>query len=102
MAKFSAVLLLPVFTLLGLVRTVDRQPITFVLDRHNYTLKSWAAKLVALAASSMTQACLAWIIIWAFYDFRYSVANSVLPEQLDFYPLWAAVIADHPPLSGVV
>jgi len=100
-AKFSAVLLLPVFTLLLLVRTVDRQPIAFAPGRRHYTLKSWSPKLATLAASSLTQAFIAWIIIWAFYDFRYSAANSALPKQLDFYPPWASVIADHPPLSGV-
>jgi hypothetical protein len=100
-AKFSAVLLLPIFTLLLLVRTVDRQPIAFAPGRRHYTLKSWSAKLATLAASSLTQAFIAWIIIWAFYDFRYSAANSALPKQLDFYPPWASVIADHPPLSGV-
>lgn len=84
-AKFSAVLLLPIFILLALVRCADGNPLTLGRKR---VFTTWRSKLGALAVSTLAQGLVAWAVIWTFYGFRYSAFNPALPAATQFYWPW--------------
>jgi Dolichyl-phosphate-mannose-protein mannosyltransferase len=76
-AKFSAVLLLPMMALCALVHLATRR------DR-----------LGPILLSAAGHAVVAFAIIWAFYGFRYSAFNPALPPADGFIEPWPAMYAN--------
>jgi len=76
-AKFSAVLLVPMFGLIGLVWAVGEARRT-----------GWAQPIRRLARTSLVHAAAAWAIIWMFYGFRYSAFAPPLAEGATFNHGW--------------
>jgi hypothetical protein len=74
-AKFTAVLLLPVFIVLALVRIFRREPLTLA----GRSFDSVPAKAGAIAVSTAAQGLVAVAIIWAFFGFRFGMFNPALP-----------------------
>ena len=83
-AKFSAVLLVPMFVLIAAVRALAPAPLT-LLGR---TCDSRAGKFGAAALSALGQGLVAAVVIWAFYGFRYQAANPALPPAAHFILRW--------------
>jgi hypothetical protein len=83
-AKYSAPLLLPVFVALTAVRAVAPEPLV-LLGR---TWTSRGGKFGAAALSALGQGMVAALVIWAFFGFRYSAANSALPPFDHFIRPW--------------
>jgi 4-amino-4-deoxy-L-arabinose transferase-like glycosyltransferase len=73
-AKFSAVLLVPILLLLAAIHWVIRSP----ADRRG----RW------LLWSMATHAVVAWLIIWACYDFRFSAAGNGVAPPDQFIRSW--------------
>ncbi len=88
-AKFSAVLLLPMLGLLGLARVFEPEPLVFRGRRTG----SRGGKLAAVAVSGILHAAVALVVIWAFYGFRYSAANPALPPMSQFILPWESLLA---------
>jgi hypothetical protein len=74
-AKYSAILLLPVFVALGTVRAFAAE--SYIFGRQSFSTRS--SKLIAIALSLIGHGAFAAIVIWAFYGFRYASANPNLP-----------------------
>jgi Dolichyl-phosphate-mannose-protein mannosyltransferase len=86
-AKYTAVLLLPIFGLLLAIRAFHPQPLVLAgrsLDRP-------PAKLLGLALSLLTHGAAAIFTIWAFCGFRYTAFNPGLPAGAFSLP-WAFVL----------
>ncbi len=83
-AKFSAPLLLPMFILLALVRAFAPEPLQLLGRSWN----SRGAKFGAAALSGLAHGLVAAVVIWAFFGFRYSAANPVLPPMAHFIRPW--------------
>ncbi|MBI2516132.1 MAG: glycosyltransferase family 39 protein [Opitutae bacterium] len=86
-AKYTAVLLLPLFALLALWRVFRSEPL-FWLGRTATT--RWARLWVVLA-STLGHGLVATTIIWAFFGFRYSAMNPALPGG-EFSIPWVAIL----------
>lgn len=74
-AKFSAVLLLPMMAIMAAARALEPTPWIF-LGRTHTTVR---ARLGALLLSGVGHAALAILVIWTFYGFRYAAFNPALP-----------------------
>ncbi len=75
-AKFSAVLLLPMMALCAAVHIATRR-----------------GRAGAVVLSALGHAAVAFGIIWAFYGFRYSAFNPALPAAEQFIQAWPEMIA---------
>jgi 4-amino-4-deoxy-L-arabinose transferase-like glycosyltransferase len=74
-AKYTAVLLLPIAVLMATVRILRPVPLTF--GRATFTTRR--GRLGAILASTTAQGLVAIAVIWAFFGFRYSVGHPALP-----------------------
>ena len=74
-AKYTAVLLLPLAVVLALVRTLQPAPLELAGRKFATPL----GRLGAITASTAAQGLVALGVIWAFFGFRYSLFNPVLP-----------------------
>ena len=83
-AKFSAVLLLPMMALLAIARCAAPVPMAF--GRRVYATPQ--AKLALMSGSALVHAVVAVFVIWAFYGFRYSDFNPALPAAHQFIRRW--------------
>lgn len=86
-AKYTAVLLLPIFGLLIVLRALA--PATFVLFGRSYATRP--GRFAAMAASLVGQGLVAVVVIWAFSGFRYSAFNPALPPGTFIVP-WSEVL----------
>ena len=87
-AKFSAVLLLPVFALLILGRTFGPDTVVVALGgagAGRHALARRPAKFAALAALLVVQGAATWAIIWTFFGWRYRAFAPGLPPAWKFY-----------------
>lgn len=88
-AKFSAVLLLPMCALLALVRLTDGRPLAW---NGRPAVRTRLGRAALLLGSAAVHAAAAWLIIWAFHRFRYEPApNASLVN--DYTRPWAEVLA---------
>jgi len=83
-AKYSAVLLLPMIIAMAIVRAFAPEPLSLA-GRSFHT--RWG-KLGAAALSALGHGAVAALIIWAFYGFRYSAFNPALPPAIQFIRTW--------------
>lgn len=83
-AKFSAVLLLPMMAAMALARAWHPDVLRF----RGRTLASRPGKLAAITLSTVGQGLVAIVIIWAFYGFRYQAFNPDLPAAEHFIRPW--------------
>ena len=79
-AKFTSVLLPPTLFALTLVHFWQRRP------RPGQNTSTTDLKLPALALSALIHALTAWIVIWAFFGFRYAAQNPALPPGSFSFP----------------
>lgn len=83
-AKYSAVLLIPVFGGLALLRALDPAP--WQLGRFTFTTAR--SRLGAAIVSALGHGVMACVVIWACYGFRYSAFNPALPPADQFIRSW--------------
>ncbi len=86
-AKYTAVLLLPMFALAALLRVVSGGPLTLA----GRTWPRPAGKILALTLSALAHGLVAVLTIWAFCGFRYAAFNPQLPAG-DFNLPWDYVL----------
>lgn len=87
-AKFSAVLLLPVFALLILWSTFGSEPVVFALSgwfKAPRTITRPGQKFGVLAALLIAHGIATWAIIWSFFGWRYNAFAPDLPPAWKFY-----------------
>jgi 4-amino-4-deoxy-L-arabinose transferase-like glycosyltransferase len=104
-AKFSAVLLLPVFALLILWCTFAPEPVVIALGGKlmaRRTITRPAGKLGVLAALLVAHGIATWAIIWTFFGWRYSAFVPGLPSAWKFYLPTALVLSDPGLLTKLV
>lgn len=70
-AKFSAVLLIPMLGLLLVARALDPAPLTWRGQVIAHRGRRW----LALLGSAAVHALVVWIVIWAFHGFRWAPVN---------------------------
>ena len=83
-AKYSAVLLLPMIAVMILVRAFAAEP----LQLAGRTFDTRTAKLGAATVSALGHGAVTVLIIWAFYGFRYTAFNPALPPADHFIRPW--------------
>lgn len=74
-AKYTAVLLLPLAVVLALVRALRPEPLVLAGRKFQTPF----GRFGAIAASTAAQGLVALAVIWAFFGFRYSLFNPALP-----------------------
>ena len=87
-AKYTAVLLLPIIIVMVLVRGWRAEPLVLF----GRVFRSRPARFAAMGASTFAQGIVAVAIIWAFFGFRSSTFNPALPAGVYNLP-WAVVLA---------
>ncbi|HWA27702.1 MAG TPA: glycosyltransferase family 39 protein [Lacunisphaera sp.] len=75
LAKYTAVLLLPLAAVLALVRALQSTPLAL----GGRTFASPAGRLGAIVASTAAQGLVALAVVWAGFGFRYNLFNPALP-----------------------
>jgi hypothetical protein len=96
-AKFSFLLLLPVYALLVIWRLAEPAPLATIWRGKERQLASGWAKFTAMASSALFHGVTAWVVIWAFFGFRYSAFAPGLPPGWKFYMPWQVIL----PASGI-
>lgn len=87
-AKYTAVLLLPMAVVMAAVRAMNPAPLAF----GGATFRTRLGRLGAITVSTAAQGLVAAAVIWAFFGFRYRVCNPALPAG-EFNLSWAFVLA---------
>ena len=87
-AKYTAVLLPPLFVLLALLRSISASPLVL----GGRTFATPAGRLGAIAVSTLAHGLVAVFVIWAFCGFRYAAFNPALPAG-EFTPGWDYVLS---------
>ncbi len=87
-AKFTAVLLLPMFTLMALVRIVAGPP----LRCFGRACPNPLARSAFIAGTTIVHGLVALAVIWTFYGWRYTAFNPALPGG-DFAHAWDYVLS---------
>lgn len=83
-AKYSAVFLVPMMVMMALGRAFAPQPLRLM----GGTFTTRAGKFGAAALSALGHGAVAFLVIWAFYGFRYSAFSSALPPADHFIRSW--------------
>lgn len=84
-AKYSAVLLVPMFAGLAAVRALRPEPLVFAGRKFDGV----ASRLAAALLSALGHGLVAVAVIWACYGFRYSAFNPELPPATQFIRPWS-------------
>ena len=89
LSKMSGILVVPMALVLGGIRLADGRPLPVTLRRAR-EIRARAGQLAVLVAAAAVQAAIVLVVVWAFYDFRYSGVRVPAPDQppLD----WAGVL----------
>ncbi|MDD2762933.1 MAG: hypothetical protein PHE83_03040 [Opitutaceae bacterium] len=94
-AKFTCVLLLPVFVLLMVWRVLNPASLLLALGGSakvtRHIMPRWK-KLAVLLVTGLTQAVVAWVVIWTFFGWRYSASAPGLPPAWKYYVPWEIVL----------
>ncbi|MEO6875780.1 MAG: glycosyltransferase family 39 protein [Opitutaceae bacterium] len=88
-AKYSAVFLVPMIVVMALGRALAPAPLALL----GKTFTSRAGKFGAAALSGLGHGLVAFVLIWAFYGFRYSAFNPALPAAQQFIRSWGELEA---------
>ena len=91
-AKFSFLLLIPAFGALLVWRLFESHPLVIVWRGREHVMEKRHLRLLVAAFSVVAHIVVAWVIIWAFFGFRYSAFAPGLPEGLKFYLPWDTVM----------
>jgi hypothetical protein len=86
-AKYTAVLLLPMAAVMVAVRVIDSRP----LSLGGITFGTRLGRLTSIIISTTLQGLVAMAVIWAFFGFRYSVCNPTLPPG-EFNLAWDVLL----------
>jgi hypothetical protein len=98
-AKFTAVLLVPILGVLALARVFQSEPVQ--LAGRSFT--TFIGKAGAILASGVAQGIVAVVVVWAFFGFRFSLFNPALTggemnlpwEILLSFGGWKATVIQH-------
>jgi hypothetical protein len=86
-AKYTAVLLLPMIAIMALIRIFSQAPLVFA----GRNFQSRGSKAAAIAVSAIGHALVATAVIWSCYEFRFSAFNANLPAADHFIRPWATM-----------
>ncbi|HEY4283813.1 MAG TPA: glycosyltransferase family 39 protein, partial [Chthoniobacterales bacterium] len=109
--KFSAVVLIPIYWLIGSGRIVDNDPWPISIGSGERTIGSNGKKFLVLLAVFVAGTFTCWAIIWASYGFHYSAASKPQDVAVNEVPLRNVFphlqpvpfrTAGHPPTEEVV
>jgi hypothetical protein len=89
-AKFNAGLLLPMMVIMAVIRAWA--PAAWDFGGRKFVTR--LGKLGALALSTFGHGVVGVLVIWAFFGFRYSASNPLLPAAEHFIRPWAITLAN--------
>lgn len=101
-AKFSAVLLLPVFAVLIVARLLAPGPVVLRLRGERRPISRGPGKFTVLAGLLVVHGVATWAVIWTFFGWRYSAFAPGLPPAWKFYLSTAQVLSDPGALSKIL
>jgi hypothetical protein len=91
-AKFSAVLLPPIFLVLIAWRCASSEPLVLAIGRER-RLGTVTAKLAALAGAGAVIVIATWAVIWTSFGWRFSGFAPGLPEGWKYYIPWPELLS---------
>jgi hypothetical protein len=94
-AKFSFLLLIPVFGLLLLWRWLETKPLPLSFGGQTRLVTTRKARAGLILASAALHILAAWFIIWLFFGFRFSAFAPGLPAAFKYYIPWEVVMPQH-------
>lgn len=89
LSKVSGILIVPMVGLLLVVRTIWGRPIDIKVVR-TWRISGRLRQTGVLLGIALAQVLIVWLIIWAFYGFRYSAFNELQPSHRQFLSSWAS------------
>jgi hypothetical protein len=95
-SKFSAVLIVPMGVLLIAIRLISRQPTVIAFRDKTWTVQRRPARLLVHLSTIAAHAVVVWIVIWAFFDFRYDMFAT---KKLEPNPAGEMVVVDRPQVT---
>ncbi|MCR6654632.1 MAG: hypothetical protein NVV63_02215 [Opitutus sp.] len=98
-AKFSVVLLGPVFVAIALWQSLRPAPLVSPIGG---ALTTRATKLAAFTALGGVHVLTTALIIWAFFGFRFPASAPLMPPAASFYLDWSSVLPKHGLLRAVL
>ena len=92
-AKFSFLLLIPIYGLLLTWRLAEQTPLAVCFrTRHPYFIRNWPTKISCILGSTVAHITVTLAIVWMAFGFRYNAAGSTLPAITQFYMPWQIVM----------
>jgi hypothetical protein len=91
-AKFSFLLLLPVYGLLILWRLVENVPLTISFGPRTWLAQTRSARAGCMLASAVVHAGVAWFVVWMAFGFRFDAAPPGMPAITQYYMPWEMVM----------
>ncbi len=91
-AKFSFLLLLPVYGLLILWCLAENVPLTVSFGRRTWLAQTRSARAGCMLASAAVHAGAAWFVVWMAFGFRFDASGSGLPAITQYYLPWEIVM----------
>jgi hypothetical protein len=101
-AKFSAPIVIPVMSILCVIKIVTRAPISIQIGRFQRTICARWKKAGAVIASFALLGVVTWIAIWGSFSFRFNALNDgdftrgILNER------WNLTLAQHDPMENAI
>jgi hypothetical protein len=84
-SKMSGLLILPMTAILAGLRTIRRLPLHVGLPGHVFVVRKISHQAACLAAVALVVSASAIVVVWAFYDFRYSSFREFAVGRDQFY-----------------
>ena len=97
-SKMSSPLIIPVVSLLTIVRLIHRTPLPtsgFGLGE----LRQWRALLLAFSCAAVCHAAISVAVIWGFHGFRYTAVSPAMPEGTWDEAPWETVMNKPAPVT---
>jgi hypothetical protein len=102
LTKFSAVLFLPIATILAVLCIFARSPIALKAGRFQKLLKNKWSKCLAIVTSGLALTLVAFVAIWAAFSFRYSAWTDGRSSHVGTAWHWNYLLKDHGPFENAV
>ncbi|WP_162525240.1 ArnT family glycosyltransferase [Rariglobus hedericola] len=94
-AKFSFLILLPVYGILILWRLAESTPISIAWGRKVWLAQTLKSRAGYILVSVILHASTAWFVIWMSFGFRFDACGSTVPSLTQYYMSWDMVMPTH-------
>jgi Dolichyl-phosphate-mannose-protein mannosyltransferase len=101
LAKFSAPLIIPIVSILGIMKIFSRDPIAIQVGRFQQRIRHKFAKARAIIGSLGLLSIVVLLAIWASFSFRFAAVNDEFTRRI-WNERWDLTLAQHDPADNVI